>query len=372
MTEIYDVAVIGLGIVGSAILAKLSEHHHVIGIDRFQPPHVYGSSHGENRIIRAAPGEGLAYAQMAARSFELLAELSRKMNFPLLHKTGGFDASMAPSDWAQRVKASCERHDLEFEEMSGTEFNRRYGNFNLPPDAPVILQPGYGHVDAERTWQTFLDIANDNGAVQQLGQKVDRVVYADIHEIILEDGTIIWARKIICAAGSWMNDILDIRLDLHAERRVLGWYEIEKHHGEILPFVFNGYKGQNWYGMPSIDGKCIKIGENLHLAEKVSPDHVAPVNADDLELLGRFIRESMRDVSYTPVKTAVCKYTLTGNKDFIMDRHPVHGNVFVFSCCSGHGFKYAPVYGEIAEAFVQGRDSGFDLGMFAIGPHVVG
>jgi sarcosine oxidase len=50
-----------------------------------------------------------------------------------------------------------------------------------------------------------------------------------------------------------------------------------------------------------------------------------------------------------------CIYTLSGDHHFLIDRHPERENVVVFSCCSGHGFKYAPVYGEIAADLLEGR-----------------
>ena len=49
-----------------------------------------------------------------------------------------------------------------------------------------------------------------------------------------------------------------------------------------------------------------------------------------------------------------CIYTITKDHNFIIDRHPLHSNVLIFSCCSGHGFKYAPVYGEIAADLITG------------------
>jgi sarcosine oxidase len=55
----YDVAVVGLGAAGAATLYQLARRGvRVVGIDRFSPPHVYGSTHGDTRITREAIGEG--------------------------------------------------------------------------------------------------------------------------------------------------------------------------------------------------------------------------------------------------------------------------------------------------------------------------
>src|SRR6516225_7707800 len=55
----YEVIVVGLGAVGSAAtwhLARLGTK--VLGIDRYKPPHEFGSSTGETRLTRVAVGEG--------------------------------------------------------------------------------------------------------------------------------------------------------------------------------------------------------------------------------------------------------------------------------------------------------------------------
>ena len=47
------------------------------------------------------------------------------------------------------------------------------------------------------------------------------------------------------------------------------------------------------------------------------------------------------------VDTVACKYTLTPDQHFIIGPHPQHANVTIASPCSGHGFKFASVIGEI-------------------------
>ena len=55
MTDTYDVAIAGLGAMGSAAAYHLAKRGvSVLGLDRFAPPHTLGSSHGETRIIREA------------------------------------------------------------------------------------------------------------------------------------------------------------------------------------------------------------------------------------------------------------------------------------------------------------------------------
>ena len=98
MEDKFDTIVIGLGAVGSASLFHLAKRgNRVLGIDQFSPPHHYGSTHGESRIIRQAIGEGAAYTPLAQRSYELWRELERQSAKELLttEQFAAFEQSIA-------------------------------------------------------------------------------------------------------------------------------------------------------------------------------------------------------------------------------------------------------------------------------------
>jgi sarcosine oxidase len=62
--------------------------------------------------------------------------------------------------------------------------------------------------------------------------------------------------------------------------------------------------------------------------------------------------------------TSVCLYTNTPDKHFWIDRHPEFPHVLIASPCSGHGFKFSSVVGEILRDMALGRPTGFDLSLF--------
>jgi sarcosine oxidase len=65
--------------------------------------------------------------------------------------------------------------------------------------------------------------------------------------------------------------------------------------------------------------------------------------------------------------TAVRLYTNTPDEHFLLDYHPAHRQVLIASPCSGHGFKFSPVIGELAAGMLQDQSPHFDLGLFQIG-----
>src|SRR5262245_29657026 len=89
MAALYDVAVLGLGAMGSAASYQLARRGaKVLGLDRYAPPHELGSTHGDTRITRVACGEGTQYAAFALRSNEIWRELEAKLGVELLTQNG--------------------------------------------------------------------------------------------------------------------------------------------------------------------------------------------------------------------------------------------------------------------------------------------
>ena len=107
--------------------------------------------------------------------------------------------------------------------------------------------------------------------------------------------------------------------------------------------------------MPTPNG-TVKIGHDKHFRQKIYPDN-APIlpDSEDATKLSECTRKYLSGFADNPSEMKPCIYTLTEDHHFIIDRYPQHPNVLVFSCCSGHGFKYAPVYGEIAADLIKGN-----------------
>jgi sarcosine oxidase len=163
---------------------------------------------------------------------------------------------------------------------------------------------------------------------------------------------------LVVAAGSWLPKLFPkLGLNLSTERRVVAWCQpetsAELNHGSLPIFCLDADGG--WYGMPTPDGR-IKIGHDKHLRQRIDPDRL-PIgpNAEDAAKLACCMRDYFMGFETKPCEMKPCIYTSTPDHNFIIDWHPAHSNVLIFSCCSGHGFKYAPAYGEIAADLIVGR-----------------
>jgi sarcosine oxidase len=61
-----------------------------------------------------------------------------------------------------------------------------------------------------------------------------------------------------------------------------------------------------------------------------------------------------------------CLYTMTPDGDFIIDQLPGNPRVIVASPCSGHGFKLAPVIGEILADLATDGATPHDISRFRL------
>src|SRR5438128_11592510 len=116
MSNDYDVIVAGLGAMGSAAAYHLAlSGKRVLGLDRFQPPHNLGSSHGLTRIIREAYFEHPLYVPLIQRAYQLWAELEKKSGRRLLMQTGGVMVGPPDGVLVSGARRSAEEHKLAHE-----------------------------------------------------------------------------------------------------------------------------------------------------------------------------------------------------------------------------------------------------------------
>jgi sarcosine oxidase len=353
------VIVLGLGITGSSIAATLAVNGiRVTAFEQFTALHDRGSSHGDTRIYRRVPHEGAIYVDMATSSWDGWQEWSKMAGERLLVDCGGIDAGPEESAMVRESESLCRAYGLPFEMLTGAAFNERYHHYNLPPKWSVVYQPHSGFVRPDAT-RTFLHKMARAAGARLLHRT--RIVDIELHPTgvtLRSERESVSGDILIVAAGSWLPRLLpELELPLVAERRVLAWFHSDRSEplsdGRLPIFCLDGDGG--WYGMPTPEG-MLKLGHDKHLGQRIDPEQPAmqPGEADAAKLTPCIARY-FRGFAGTPAAMKACIYTLTPDRHFIIDRHPIHGNVILFSCCSGHGFKYAPAYGKIALDFVAGK-----------------
>jgi sarcosine oxidase len=353
------VIVLGLGIAGSSIAATLAgKGFRVTGIEQFSPLHERGSSHGDTRIFRRVPHEGEAYVQMAGESFDGWQAWNRLAGENLFVPCGGIDAGPEESALVRAAEELCLRHEQPFTLLKGAAFNRRYPRFKLPADWRVVYQPASGFVRPDAT-RTFLHrTARAHGATLLHDTPVLAVEPLPNGARVRIGRETLTCDFLVVSAGSWLPKLLpELEFPVAAERRVLAWFQpqvAEKLCDGRMPIFCLDADG-GWYGMPTPDG-AVKIGHDKHLRQRIDPDQATTQpNTEDAAMLSPCVARYLSGFEAQPSAMKACIYTITADHHFLIDRHPESANVLIFSCCSGHGFKYAPAYGEIAAELIAGN-----------------
>jgi sarcosine oxidase len=366
------VIVAGLGGMGSATLFHLARRGlRVLGLERYDLLHEYGSSHGLTRIIRLAYWEHPTYVALLRHSYELWRELEQLSGERLLHITGSVDAGPADGPIFTGALESSRLHGLPHQVMNGTELHRRFPGYRLPPDIHCLYQPDGGFLLPERC-----NLAHINGAVSH-GAEVrcrEQVMEWGVRKgrcwVRTEQGHFEAGRLVICA-GSWASKLVP---QLHGlavpERQVLAWLQPERPEyftPEVFPVFYIEVEDGRYYGFPTFQVPGFKFGKYHHRGEQVDPDTMnREVEPEDEELLRGFAARYFPDGAGSTLMLKTCLFTNSPDSHFILDLHPSHAEVALAAGFSGHGYKFCSVVGEIMADLATDGQARHDIEFFRL------
>lgn len=368
----YDVIVVGIGGMGSAACRHLARRGlRVLGLERYDIPHSMGSSHGVSRIIRLAYFEDPSYVPLLRRAYALWRDLEREAGEPLLIVTGSIDAGPATGRIVAGSIASCRQHDLPHEVLDPAETARRFPAWRLADDMLAVLQPDGGFLLSERCIVAHVNSALAAGATVHAREPVTSWSADGERVRVQTDRGVYTANKLVLSPGAWAGQLVPALAKLAIpERQVLAWLQ-PAHPARFAPerfpvFNLEAPQGQ-YYGFPIWSIPGFKIGRYHHLQEVIDPDAMErEPNAVDEAALRDGVARYFPDAN-GPVMTArACIFTNTPDEHFIIDTLPDAPNVIVASPCSGHGFKFAAVVGEIIADLVAEGGTRHDIGLFRL------
>ena len=223
----YDVAVAGLGGMGSAILAACARRGKaVIGLEQFSRGHDLGSSSGKSRMIRKAYFEDPAYVPLLLRSYELWRELERETNTDILRITGVLLVGEETSEIIRGSQRSAREHGLQIEVWSKPEIKARYPTLQVREGEVGVFEPDGGVLNPERAIDAQLTVAAAHGAEMRFGVALKSWrAMPDGFEILLADDTRISARVLVLALGPWFKTELEaLGVPMRVQRNVQTWF----------------------------------------------------------------------------------------------------------------------------------------------------
>jgi sarcosine oxidase len=372
----YDVIVVGLGAMGSASAYALTRAGargpRVLGIDRFSPPHSLGSSHGQTRIIREAYFEHPIYVPMVRRAFDMWRDLERAIGRPLYTKTRGITLGPEGGMLVSGARAAVEKYLVPHRILSAAGVRRLLPGLQPLDDMVGVLEERAGVLFPEQCISAMLGRAEKAGATLKRGEVVSGWEADDGGVVVQTSAGEYRGAQLVLTGGAWMRQLVpELAPVLSVVRQPIQWFEPTRPDEFAAPkcpvTLWEYAPNRVFYTLPDF-GDGVKAGVHYE-GEPVDPDQVnrkttAAEDAQATDLLRRFMphaKGTLRD-------SQVCLYTNTPDLHFVVDVHPVHAKrVVVVSACSGHGFKFAPVIGEIVVDLLGGVTPKLDISMFRMG-----
>src|ERR1700756_1596188 len=253
----YNVIVVGLGGMGSATAYHLAARGcRVLGLERHEPAHDKGTSHGGSRIIRQAYFEDPGYVPLLLRAYELWEKLAADAQRDIYRLTGGL--FIGPPDCltvAGSLRAS-RQWELPHEVLDAAEITARFPNFTPHPGDIALYEPKSGFARPELTVRAHLELAEKLGATLQFGEPVQ-----DWHQtaagvrVTTNRGSYAGEQLVICP-GPWAPQVLG-QFPITVERAVMYWLDpiggVSAFQDHPI-FIEEKASGEQLYGLPAIDG----------------------------------------------------------------------------------------------------------------------
>jgi sarcosine oxidase len=352
MTQ-FDVIVVGMGGVGSATLYQLARRGvKALAIDPFPIAHDRGSSHGQSRIIRQAYFEHPDYVPLVLAAYRGWAELEARRRRKLLHQVGLLQVGPPTGEVIAGVLASARRHRLPIEEVAPEAIASRWPGLAAPDRSHLgVFEPAAGYLEVENCVRAYVEEALMLGAAALTGESVLSWHATSSEVRVVTESSRFSASRLIITAGAWAAQLLtDLRVPLTVLRKPLFWYRPQGLQYEVQRgcpcFLYETAAGE-FYGVPNLEPWGVKVAEHTGGDRVDDPLLVdRDLRAVDHLRVDAFVREHLPHLQGPPSHHAVCLYTVSPDRHFVIDRHPAHGNVCYAAGLSGHGFKFAPALGQ--------------------------
>ena len=360
--------VVGAGINGVVAAIELRKRgHQVVLVDPGPLPHPLAASTDISKAVRAAYGADEDYTALAEQSREIWRQWNVEFGVKLYHEIGFLfmrQRSMQPGDFEYESFKVLERRGHRIERISSKQLLERFPAWNGEryPDGFLDLEAGYA--ESGRVVATLIRRAKSLGVEFHQTTK-----FRDLDEtggrvkgILLENGEKIAADTVVMAVGAWTPYALPFtRNFFRASGQPVFHLKPEKPDlftPERFPIFGADISTTGYYGFPLNRDGVVKIA-NHGCGREMSPDSPErAVTKEEENKMRQFLSDSFPGLADAPIVfTRICLYCDTHDGNFWIAPDPERPELIIAAGDCGHGFKFAPVLGEIIADAVEGKSN---------------
>lgn len=351
----FDVIVVGGGVMGACTAYRAAKRGaRVLLLEQFAVGHVLGSSHGPHRIIRLAY-DTADYVVLAKAAFALWRELEQDSGQSLLMNTGGIDFGLPDALELREIAENYAAQGIPYEALDADEIHKRYPQIRPPQGTMGYFQQDYSMLAADLCVTTAAAQAGRFGAVIRDNERVESVRPDGAGVVVKTAKATYRATRAVLCAGSWMQPMLrslGVDIPLVVTKEQVAFIEASDPQAFTVgrfPLFLHRFPGTT------------RIGSGFpiwrHSGPKLMMDRIGPVvdpndpdrSVDQIALakLVDYATDLLPGLTGRVIESVVCLYTMTPDEDFVVDTHPEHKQIVIASPCSGHGFKFGAVLGDV-------------------------
>lgn len=367
--------VLGAGAMGTATAYQLAKRGEpVLLVEQFQVGHDRGSSHGVSRIIRHSYAD-VRYARFMPEAFQAWRRLEADAGRLLYHRTGAVSACPPDIEYVRQVAEGLEAIDIPYRRMTGSELRRVMPAYEGPNDDDIVFEPDAGILPAGQILSTFVELARQFGGPRTTvleGCPIRQIDLEGARPVLLADNLRIEADRLIVVAGPWVGKLLpELNIPFKVTRQQVHYFRPTQSAlfqlGNFPVYIYKSRsESEAFYGLPACPGPSVKFAR--HAGFKVDPDKV---DRDEIEAETQKIRDFLRDripalADSEKERVEICLYTVSPDEGFLVGPLSSCDDVYVASACSGHGFKFSCLLGEILADLATQGETQTDLGPWSL------
>lgn len=365
----YDVVVVGAGIFGVTAALALRRRGAAVGLlDPGPVPHPLAASTDVSKVVRMEYGSDELYMAMVEEALDGWHRWNDRWDEPLYHETGVVmlaRAPLAPGDFEYESYQTLLRRGHRPERLDAGDISRRFPAWKPGAFVDGFFHARGGYAESGRVVAALVHRAEDQGVDLYEGQAADALLReaGRVTGVRTRSGETFHAGHVLVAAGSWTHLLVP---ELAPYMRATGHPVFHLRPADPEAFstprftVFTADVSKTgWYGFPLHPHEGVVKIANHGVGVRLNPaTDERVVTAEDEAHLRAFLKESMPELAEAPiVYTRRCLYADTLDEHLWIDRHPDLEGLSVATGGSGHGFKFAPILGDLIADAVQGREN---------------
>jgi sarcosine oxidase len=367
--ETFDVAVVGMGALGSAAAYHLARKGvDVVAFEQFELGHVRGASHDTSRIIRTSYGKP-AYVRLGQAAYEDWADFEAVAGEKFVTVTGGLVFCPVEGPYAAGdFTSSLDLVGIPYELLGASQVRSRWPQFAIPENVETVYTPDSGIVHAARSVAALQMQARAHGAVIRDRTPVERLSSGGSGVVVHTANGDVRARKVVLATDAWTNRLLE---PLDAGISLVTMQEQVTYFKPVDPDAFDRDRFPVWiwedtfcfYGFPTYGEPTIKAARDRSDNLMTPEGRTFVPSSELLEQLSSFMGSTIPGSGPT-LRTVTCQYAITPDRRFVIGPLEQYPDVIV-ALGAGHAFKFTPAIGRILAELAVDGGTGDDISAFA-------